>query len=219
MSIVWDPSYTILPDCCKILSTGHAQKLRDKISDIISKSDVRLWVKIKTGQYAGTIGEIKFVLPFDTYYDTYGYLKNRPIWVHTKDGSPFSIKTASGSNTVWDKARFAVTRGEEVPDTVFKKAIPKSKKVINAPKIYDHFGEPIVPGSIVILPHYQSTTFGRVTDILESGSFRWKMIKTRITSLCDSEYDKDRCYTNSTVDVVVVGNNMLDTVLMKRLEL
>lgn len=37
--------------------------------------------------------------------------------------------------------------------------------------------------------------------------------------MCDSEYSKERCYTNSNVDVVVVGNNMLDTVLMKRLEL
>ena len=219
MTIFWEPSYTILPACCETVSVEYEQKLRNKISDIISNPDVRLWVKIKTGQYAGTIGEIKFILPFNSYYDTIGYLKKKPIRVSTKDGKPFSITTASGSNTVWDNARFAITRGDEVPETVFKKDIPKAKKVVNVPEIHDHFGEPIVPGSIVILPHYKSTTFGRVTAILESGSFRWKMIKTRITSMCDSEYSKERCYTNSNVDVVVVGNNMLDTVLMKRLEL
>lgn len=219
MTIQWQPSYAILPSYFMSVSKEYEQKLRNNISDIISKPDVRLWVKIKTGQYAGTIGEIKSVLPFDTYYDTYGYLKNRPIRVSTKDGKPFSITTASGSNTVWDNARFAITRGDEVPETVFNKSLPKSKKVVNVPEIHDHLGEPIVPGSIVILPHYKSTTFGRVTAILESGSFRWKMIKTRITSMCDSEYSKERCYTNSNVDVVVVGNNMLDTVLMKRLEL
>lgn len=169
-----------------------------------------VWVKINQGNFKGSVGVLSLPLTPKSMYDKYNYLI--PTRTHIiAEGKKIPIVISRG--IVWRSCEIAILpkRSTDLKEIYRKK--PTVKETI--PQIYDHFGEEILPGKVIMVVRYGSTEFGYVTKILASGSFRYKGIRTRI----DGYPSEDSCYTMSSRDAVVIGNNMLDKVLMSKLTL
>lgn len=171
----------------------------------------KVWVRINQGKFEGSVGVLSLPLTPESMYNKYGHLI--PTRSHiVAEGKKIPIVISGGD--VWTSCEIAILPKNSTDLKEIYKRKPSVKETI--PQIYDHFGEEILPGKVIMVARYGSTEFGIVTKILSSGSFRYKGIRTRIDGNTPSE---DACYTMSNTDVVVIENNMLDKVLMKKLSL
>lgn len=173
---------------------------------------VDVWVQITKGKYAGSIGHLSIPTETSSMYDQYGALL--PTRTHILVGTK-KVPLTISQGSIWTSCLVAfVPKGNKSITPVYKAAETKKPKI---PKIFDHFGVEILPGSTVLVTRSGRTEFGSVTKILHSGSFRYKGIRTRSYSKYDLEPSEDSCYTMCSADVVVVDEGLFDRVLIGKL--
>lgn len=218
VSPFWHNAQDLLP---RYYSPRYAHRDMIDLFNKAASNKYRIWCHIGSGQFKGTIGELRF--PKNSVIDSFyelgssgsGRIKKQSLFVVTKTGKT-RIETSGSLDSIWGNSKIAITENHEEISTILVKAPPKSKTPVNVPIIRDHFGDEISVGSTVALVRSQRMVFGKVTKILETGSFRWSEIKTRPRGERYVE-SKDSCYTMDLRDVVIVDNSLLDKVLIGRL--
>lgn len=174
-------------------------------------------ITINRGAYAGSIGILELPKDIKSLYKlgerSYSYVLQNIRLLAIAEGKKISIPLGRSSDSVWKTSDIEIVEYGVPVTTKYCKALLKKEPEV--PDIFDHFNQPIVVGSLIMLQKNTTTHFGTVTKIIPTGAFWWKAIPTSHASARAAK--RESCYTNDRKNVVVIDDQLSNRILMAKL--